>query len=248
MSLEYAFSMSFCSFSKAITFKREALSFHRIITCGAKAITGDGEVEPQKKISSDLKRVYYKNEEIETQVKYSTHNGSRVIARRLSIMDRSKAIAKLESLGKEVAKLLCHPLLCLEFILNAVNMNFVTFADFFDNSQLKGDIFGRTETKVGHSDPRVPCGRALAHAYICLIHYGDGEKRYVLHDIDEEAKEKALMNHSKRLAIAFGLINTSPPGTTFRVMKNFRICGGCHNFMKILSSIEDRNTRECLLP
>ncbi|KAF3586648.1 hypothetical protein F2Q69_00029207 [Brassica cretica] len=102
MSLESAFSMSFYSFSKAITFKREALSFHRIITCGAKAITGDGEVEPQKKISSNLKRVYYKNEEIETQVKYSTHNGSRVIARRLSIMDRSKAIAKLKSLGKEV--------------------------------------------------------------------------------------------------------------------------------------------------
>ncbi|CDY65593.1 BnaC05g51690D [Brassica napus] len=102
MSLESAFSMSFYSFSKAITFKREALSFHRIITCGAKAITGDGEVEPQKKIRSNLKRVYYKNEEIETQVKYSTHNGSRVIARRLSIMDRSKAIAKLKSLGKEV--------------------------------------------------------------------------------------------------------------------------------------------------
>nr|VDD22516.1 unnamed protein product [Brassica rapa] len=33
-------------------------------------------------------------------------------------------------------------LMCLELILNAVNMNLVTFADFFfDNSQLKGDIF-----------------------------------------------------------------------------------------------------------
>nr|YP_009409517.1 NADH-plastoquinone oxidoreductase subunit 4L [Hesperis matronalis]ASJ64520.1 NADH-plastoquinone oxidoreductase subunit 4L [Hesperis matronalis] len=32
-------------------------------------------------------------------------------------------------------------LMCLELILNAVNMNFVTFSDFFDNSQLKGDIF-----------------------------------------------------------------------------------------------------------
>ncbi|CAF1929933.1 hypothetical protein Bca4012_072714 [Brassica carinata] len=238
MSLESAFSMSFYSFSKAITFKREALSFHRIITCGAKAITGDGEVEPQKKIRSNLKRVYYKNEEIETQVKYSTHNGSRVIARRLSIMDRSKAIAKLKSLGKE---LLCHPLLCLELILNAVNMNLVTFADFFDNSQLKGDIFGRTETKVGHSDPGVPCGRALAqHTFVST------KRRYVLHDIDEEAKEKALMHHIKRLAIAFGLINMIPE-TTLRVMKNLRICGDCHNFMKILSSIEDRNTRKCLL-
>ncbi|CAN8222202.1 unnamed protein product [Cochlearia groenlandica] len=32
-------------------------------------------------------------------------------------------------------------LMCLELILNAVNMNFVTFSDFFDNSKLKGDIF-----------------------------------------------------------------------------------------------------------
>ena len=32
-------------------------------------------------------------------------------------------------------------LMCLELILNAVNINFVTFSDFFDNRQLKGDIF-----------------------------------------------------------------------------------------------------------
>ncbi|CAK9157496.1 unnamed protein product [Ilex paraguariensis] len=32
-------------------------------------------------------------------------------------------------------------LMCLELILNAVNMNFVTFSYFFDSRQLKGDIF-----------------------------------------------------------------------------------------------------------
>ncbi|KAK9114485.1 hypothetical protein Syun_021282 [Stephania yunnanensis] len=32
-------------------------------------------------------------------------------------------------------------LMCLELILNAVNMNFVTFSNFFDNHQLKGGIF-----------------------------------------------------------------------------------------------------------
>ncbi|KAI5650777.1 hypothetical protein M9H77_36782 [Catharanthus roseus] len=31
--------------------------------------------------------------------------------------------------------------MCLELILNVVNINFVTFFDFFDNRQLKGDIF-----------------------------------------------------------------------------------------------------------
>nr|UUA66157.1 NADH-plastoquinone oxidoreductase subunit 4L [Parnassia longipetala] len=32
-------------------------------------------------------------------------------------------------------------LMCLELLLNAVNMNFVTFSDFFDSRQLKGNIF-----------------------------------------------------------------------------------------------------------
>ena len=32
---------------------------------------------------------------------------------------------------------------------------------------------------------------------------------YVFHDIDQEAKEKALQYHSKRSAIAYGLISTS---------------------------------------
>nr|YP_009970901.1 NdhE [Passiflora costaricensis]YP_010007590.1 NdhE [Passiflora capsularis]QNE88519.1 NdhE [Passiflora costaricensis]QNR06433.1 NdhE [Passiflora capsularis] len=31
--------------------------------------------------------------------------------------------------------------MCLELILNAVNMNFVIFSDFFDSRQLKGNIF-----------------------------------------------------------------------------------------------------------
>ncbi|CAN6476565.1 unnamed protein product [Victoria cruziana] len=32
-------------------------------------------------------------------------------------------------------------LMCLELILNAINMNLVTFSDLFDSHQLKGDIF-----------------------------------------------------------------------------------------------------------
>nr|YP_010699493.1 NADH-plastoquinone oxidoreductase subunit 4L [Nepeta dentata]WCH62165.1 NADH-plastoquinone oxidoreductase subunit 4L [Nepeta dentata] len=32
-------------------------------------------------------------------------------------------------------------LMCLELLLNSVNINFVTFSDFFDNRQLRGDIF-----------------------------------------------------------------------------------------------------------
>nr|YP_009546787.1 NADH-plastoquinone oxidoreductas eubunit 4 [Anigozanthos flavidus]AYP35527.1 NADH-plastoquinone oxidoreductas eubunit 4 [Anigozanthos flavidus] len=32
-------------------------------------------------------------------------------------------------------------LMCLELILNSVNINLVTFSDIFDNRQLKGEIF-----------------------------------------------------------------------------------------------------------
>nr|YP_009479575.1 NADH dehydrogenase subunit 4L [Lancea hirsuta]YP_009484075.1 NADH dehydrogenase subunit 4L [Lancea tibetica]YP_010130341.1 NADH-plastoquinone oxidoreductase subunit 4L [Dodartia orientalis]YP_010130514.1 NADH-plastoquinone oxidoreductase subunit 4L [Mazus miquelii]YP_010130600.1 NADH-plastoquinone oxidoreductase subunit 4L [Mazus xiuningensis]YP_010837436.1 NADH-plastoquinone oxidoreductase subunit 4L [Mazus surculosus]ATN95902.1 NADH dehydrogenase subunit 4L [Lancea tibetica]AVV32186.1 N len=32
-------------------------------------------------------------------------------------------------------------LMCLELILNSININFVTFSDIFDNRQLRGDIF-----------------------------------------------------------------------------------------------------------
>lgn len=65
------------------------------------------------------------------------------------------------------------------------------------------------------------------------------DTRYVLHDIDEEAKEQALQYHSERLAIAYGLIST-PPRTTLRIMKNLRICGDCHNAIKIMSKIVGR--------
>ncbi|KAI4377780.1 hypothetical protein MLD38_015358 [Melastoma candidum] len=65
------------------------------------------------------------------------------------------------------------------------------------------------------------------------------DTRYVLHDIDEEAKVQALQYHSERLAIAYGLIST-PPRTTLRIMKNLRICGDCHNAIKVMSRIVGR--------
>ncbi|KAI3814502.1 hypothetical protein L1987_14142 [Smallanthus sonchifolius] len=65
------------------------------------------------------------------------------------------------------------------------------------------------------------------------------DTRYVLHDIDQEAKEQALMYHSERLAIAYGLIST-PARTTLRIIKNLRMCGDCHNAIKIMSKIVGR--------
>ncbi|OMO67333.1 hypothetical protein CCACVL1_20607 [Corchorus capsularis] len=65
------------------------------------------------------------------------------------------------------------------------------------------------------------------------------DTRYVLHDIDQEAKEQALQYHSERLAIAYGLIST-PARTPLRIIKNLRICGDCHNAIKIMSKIVGR--------
>lgn len=43
--------------------------------------------------------------------------------------------------GLITSRNLVRALMCLELILNAVNLNFVTFSDFFDSRQLKGNIF-----------------------------------------------------------------------------------------------------------
>lgn len=62
---------------------------------------------------------------------------------------------------------------------------------------------------------------------------------FALHDVSEEEKEQNLSSHSERLAIAFGILNTSP-GTVLRVTKNLRICGDCHTAIKLVSKIYER--------
>lgn len=52
-------------------------------------------------------------------------------------------------------------------------------------------------------------------------------------------KENNAESHSEKLAIAFGIINTSP-GTTLRISKNLRVCGDCHTFTKSVSKITNR--------
>jgi pentatricopeptide repeat protein len=52
--------------------------------------------------------------------------------------------------------------------------------------------------------------------------------KFVLHDVEEEEKVFHLCHHSKKLAIAFGLINTAP-GTPLQITKNLRVCEDCHN-------------------
>ncbi|KAK6920875.1 Pentatricopeptide repeat [Dillenia turbinata] len=67
----------------------------------------------------------------------------------------------------------------------------------------------------------------------------DAEVTSELHNQDAADKEISLLYHSEKLAIAFAILST-PPGTSIRVAKNFRICVDCHNFAKVLSGVYDR--------
>lgn len=65
------------------------------------------------------------------------------------------------------------------------------------------------------------------------------DTNYVFHDVEDEHKEAILSQHSERLAIAFGLIATAPE-VPIQIVKNLRVCGDCHNFIKLISLIEQR--------
>lgn len=63
---------------------------------------------------------------------------------------------------------------------------------------------------------------------------------WVLHDLEQQEKEKLLFLHSERLAVAYGLLK-SLPGTVIRIVKNLRVCGDCHTVLKFISSIVERD-------
>ncbi|WVZ85677.1 hypothetical protein U9M48_032572 [Paspalum notatum var. saurae] len=65
------------------------------------------------------------------------------------------------------------------------------------------------------------------------------DTEFVLHDIDEEQKESSLLYHSEKLAVAYGLLVT-PKGVPIQIMKNLRICGDCHTFIKFVSQVTKR--------
>ncbi|KAK9135419.1 hypothetical protein Syun_014749 [Stephania yunnanensis] len=62
---------------------------------------------------------------------------------------------------------------------------------------------------------------------------------FVLQDVEEDEKERILLSHSERLAIAFGIIST-PHKAAIRIFKNLRVCGDCHNATKFISKIVNR--------
>ncbi|KAE8699539.1 Pentatricopeptide repeat-containing protein [Hibiscus syriacus] len=71
------------------------------------------------------------------------------------------------------------------------------------------------------------------------VGYKPDTSRVLLNIDDEEEKESTLHYHSERIALAFGLINTSP-GTPLRIVKNLRVCEDCHSSIKLISKIYKR--------
>ncbi|XP_052190836.1 pentatricopeptide repeat-containing protein At5g65570 [Diospyros lotus] len=61
------------------------------------------------------------------------------------------------------------------------------------------------------------------------------DTRFVLQDLGDKEKERSLYCHSEKLAVAFALWKSSNRATTIRILKNLRVCGDCHNWMKLVS-------------
>ncbi|WOL02551.1 hypothetical protein Cni_G11270 [Canna indica] len=61
----------------------------------------------------------------------------------------------------------------------------------------------------------------------------------VLHDIDDDKKERLVWVHSERLALAFGLIKL-PTASSICIIKNLRFCQDCHASFKVISKIVQR--------
>ncbi|OIT30005.1 PREDICTED: pentatricopeptide repeat-containing protein At5g50990 [Nicotiana attenuata] len=61
----------------------------------------------------------------------------------------------------------------------------------------------------------------------------------VLMDISDEEKEENLSFHSEKLALAYGILKSSP-GTRIQVSKNLRTCLDCHSWMKVVAKVLNR--------
>ncbi|CAA0832114.1 Pentatricopeptide repeat-containing protein [Striga hermonthica] len=62
------------------------------------------------------------------------------------------------------------------------------------------------------------------------------ETVFALHDVDEEEKRELLLEHSEKLALAYGILTTTPR-LPIRITKNLRVCGDCHTAIMYISKI-----------
>ncbi|KAK1270328.1 Pentatricopeptide repeat-containing protein [Acorus gramineus] len=96
-------------------------------------------------------------------------------------------------------------------------------------------------TSVDELNPQIE----LVHALLVKLSGEMKESGYVpntklvLYDLNDQEKEELLLGHSEKLALAFGLINSSK-GETIRISKNLRLCEDCHSVTKFVSRFANR--------
>ncbi|KAM0951890.1 putative tetratricopeptide-like helical domain superfamily, DYW domain-containing protein [Dioscorea sansibarensis] len=73
----------------------------------------------------------------------------------------------------------------------------------------------------------------------CMKAGYEPDTSYVLHDVEEYQKKDFLFYHSAKLAATYGHLVTEL-GQPVRVVKNIRLCGDCHTFLKLVSSVTRR--------
>nr|QJS34902.1 NADH-plastoquinone oxidoreductase subunit 4L [Erythronium japonicum] len=73
--------------------------------------------------------------------------------------------------GLITSRTMVRALMCLELILNSVNINLVTFSDLFDSRQLKGDIFSIFVIAIAAAEA------AIGLAIVSSIHHNKKSTR-----------------------------------------------------------------------
>jgi len=107
------------------------------------------------------------------------------------------------------------------------------------------EINGSLNAFVGgdQSHPRSPdIYQELDNIMIDIKKLGyQADTSFVLQDLEEEEKEKALLYHSEKLAIAFGILSLGEDkNKTIFVTKNLRVCGDCHTAIKYMTLVRNR--------
>lgn len=73
----------------------------------------------------------------------------------------------------------------------------------------------------------------------CMKAGYEPDTSFVLHEVEEYQKRDFLFYHSSKLAVMYGIL-AGEPGRPVRVVKNVRLCGDCHEFLKVASSVTRR--------
>nr|AJB98586.1 NADH-plastoquinone oxidoreductase subunit 4L [Botrychium sp. ternatum/japonicum] len=69
---------------------------------------------------------------------------------------------RVGSYGLITSRNMVRALMCLELILNAVNINLVTFSNYSDTQRIKGDIFSVFVVAVAAAEAAIGLGIVLA--------------------------------------------------------------------------------------